>query len=208
MLSFVDFRMKFVMLSTPFLTQHPWWLKMAFLLCTRSWVSITTILISPPFTFGPPMSHIPFSSVFKHWPLSKVLDPRISYEGLKADYIQDADLLADLDKAKSMLHTFYRDNYSSFTSRTDKNPSTTVPVMQNGSPQKVDFTARYKRTNRWVSDELEDYFKLGQEDFDMCWPLDWWWGRRAQFPNLYHLAQDILAMSGELFLLRFHFTWD
>jgi hypothetical protein len=73
-----------------------------------------------------------------------VLDPHISYEGLKADYAQDADLLADLEKAKSMLHMFYHDNYSSFTSSTDKNPSTTVLVMQSGSPQKVDFTARYK----------------------------------------------------------------
>ena len=58
-----------------------------------------------------------------------MLDPCISYEGLKADYTQDADLLADLKKAKSMLHTFYDNNYSSFTSSTEKNPSTTVPAM-------------------------------------------------------------------------------
>ena len=132
-----------------------------------------------------------------------MLDPRISYEGLKADYAEDADLLTNLEKAKSMLHTFYHDNYSSFTSSTDKNPSTTVLVMQSGSPQKADFTARYKRTNHQVTDELEDYFKLGQECFDMCRPLDWWWGRHAQFPNLYRLARDILAIPGELFSLRF-----
>jgi hAT family C-terminal dimerisation region len=129
-----------------------------------------------------------------------VLDPRISYEGLMADYAEDADLLADLEKSKSALHTFYHDRYASFTSSADKSdPLITVPVVQNGSPQKVDFTARYKRTNRRVSDELEDYFKLGQEDFDTCRPLDWWWGRRAQFPNLYRLARDILAVPGELF---------
>jgi hypothetical protein len=133
-----------------------------------------------------------------------VLDPRISYEGLLADYAQDADLLADLEKAKSALHTFYHDNYSGFTSSTDKHhpasDSTTVPAsVQNGSPQKVDFTARYKRTNRRISDELEEYFKLGQEDFDTCRPLDWWLGRRAQFPNLYRLSRDILAIPGELF---------
>jgi hAT family C-terminal dimerisation region len=126
-----------------------------------------------------------------------VLDPRISYEGLTGDYAQDPDLLADLEKAKSALHTFYHDHYSSFTSRNEKNSSTVAPVIQNGSPQKVDFTARYKRTNRRVSDELEDYFKLRQEDFDMCRPLDWWLGRRAQFPNLYRLARDILAIPGE-----------
>ena len=119
-----------------------------------------------------------------------------------ADYAQDTNLLANLEKAKSALHTFYHDNYSSFTSSTDKcNHSTTVPVVQNGSPQKVDFTARYKQTNHQVSHELEDYFKLGQEDFDTCQLLDWWWGRCGQFPNLYHLAQDILAIPGEPFSL-------
>ena len=128
-----------------------------------------------------------------------MLDPRISYEGLKEDYAQDADLLTDLEKAKSALHTFYHDNYSNITSSTDKRSSTTAPLIQNGSPRKVDFTARYKRTNRRVSDELEDYFKLGQEDFDTCRPLDWWWGRRAQFPNLYRLARDILSIPGECF---------
>jgi hypothetical protein len=117
-----------------------------------------------------------------------------------ADYEQDADLLADLEKAKSALHTFYHDNYASFTLSADKtDPLNAAPVVQNGSPQKVDFTARYKRTNRRVSDELKDYFKLGQEDFDTCRPLDWWWGRRAQFPNLYRLARDVLAIPGELF---------
>jgi hypothetical protein len=119
-----------------------------------------------------------------------------------ADYTQDADLLADLEKATSSLHTFYHNNYAAFVSGTGKsNNSTPAPVIQNGSPQKVDFTTRYKQPNCWVSDELEDYFKLGQEDFDTCQPLDWWWGRCSQFPNLYCLAQDILAIPGELLSL-------
>jgi hypothetical protein len=106
-----------------------------------------------------------------------------------ADYAHDLDLLANLEKAKSVLHTFYHDNYASFTSSTDKhNHLTMEPAVQDGSPQRVDFTARYKQTNHWVSDELEEYFKLRQEDFDACQPLDWWLGRHAQFPNLYHLA--------------------
>ena len=200
MLSFVGFKMKFTMLSIPFLTQHPQWLRMAFLLHTRSWASITTVLISPCFAFGLPVSDTPFSSLFKYWPLSKVLDPRILYE--------DVDLLTDLKKAKSVLHTFYHKNYSSFTSSTDKNPLTAAPVMQHRSPQKVDFTVRYKQNNCQVSDKLKDYFKLGQEDFDTCWPLDWWWGRCTQFPNLYHLAQDILAIPGESFSLLFYCIWD
>ena len=62
--------------------------------------------------------------------LSEVLAPRISYEGLKTDYAQDANLLADLEKAKSALHTFYHDNYSTFTSSTDKHSqSVRTPVI-------------------------------------------------------------------------------
>jgi hypothetical protein len=106
-----------------------------------------------------------------------------------ADYAHDPNLLADLEKAKSALHMFYHNNYSNFTSSTDKcNHSAIASVIQNGLPQKVDFTARYKQTHYWVSNELEEYFKLGQEDFDTCQPLDWWLGRHAQFPNLHHLA--------------------
>ena len=127
-----------------------------------------------------------------------MLDPRISYEGLKSDYDEDVDLLTDLEKAKSALHSFYQDNYSNFTSTTHKHLSTTIPVVQNGSPQKVNFTARYKRTVHRAFDELEDYFKLRPEDFETCQPLCWWWERRAQFPNLYRLARDILAIPGEV----------
>jgi hypothetical protein len=33
-------------------------------------------------------------------------------------------------------------------------------------------------------DELEEFFKLLPEDFDNCDPIQWWAGRRTQFPNL------------------------
>lgn len=102
--------------------------------------------LSPFYLWAARKSYHPFSSLFKHdWLLSEVLDPRVSYDGLKTDYAQDVDLLADLEKAKSALRTFYHDKYSSFTSSTKKTASTTAPVVQNGSPGKVDFTARYKK---------------------------------------------------------------
>jgi hypothetical protein len=63
------------------------------------------------------------------------------------------------------------------------------------SPQK-NFTARFKRKTKVVVDELEEYFKLEPEDFDLCNPIQWWMGRRAQFPNLFWLARDILSIPG------------
>jgi hypothetical protein len=66
-----------------------------------------------------------------------------------------------------------------------------------GSPQKS-FTARYHRKEKPSVNELEEYFKLPAEDFDAYNPIRWWIGHRAQFPNLFCMARDILCISGEL----------
>ena len=100
-----------------------------------------------------------------------------------------------MERMKDQLHQFYLDNYA-------KAPSplpTTQPIVTEtfGSPQKVNFTARYKKRPSTVKDELEEFYKLLQEDFDTCDPIQWWLGRRSQFPNLAHLAGDILAIPVE-----------
>jgi hypothetical protein len=51
-----------------------------------------------------------------------------------------------------------------------------------------------------MNNELEVFYRLPQEDFDMCDPIRWWAGRRLQFPNLSHLARDILAIPGKVML--------
>ena len=47
-----------------------------------------------------------------------------------------------------------------------------------------------------VVNELDEFYKLPQEDFDLCKPLEWWLGRRSQFPNLYCLACDLFSIPG------------
>ena len=42
-----------------------------------------------------------------------------------------------------------------------------------------------------MKDELEEFYKLPQEDFDTCDPIQWWSGCCSQFPNLSHLEKDI-----------------
>jgi hypothetical protein len=71
-----------------------------------------------------------------------------------------------------------------------------VSSAVDGSPSKVNFTSRYKKKDRVLRDELEEYFRLPCEDFDGCKPVQWWVGRRAQFPNLYCLARDLLTIPG------------
>lgn len=64
-----------------------------------------------------------------------------------------------------------------------------------GSPQKVDFTSRYKKHARSF-DQFDEYFRLPLEPFDGCDPIQWWVSRRAQYPSLSHLALDLLSIPG------------
>jgi hypothetical protein len=56
---------------------------------------------------------------------------------------------------------------------------------------------------RTPTDELTEFWNLPQEDFDACDPLQWWYGRRAQFPQLYRLVRDIFSIPGTYLYLSF-----
>jgi len=126
-----------------------------------------------------------------------VLDPRISYEGLKEEYSDDPTLSNHLDESKMNLFSYFEENYATPHSATPSSPPPTVvqALPMDGSPQKS-FTARYRRKEKYSTNELEEYFKLPAEDFDTCNPIQWWVGRRSQFPRLFRLACDILCIPG------------
>lgn len=124
-----------------------------------------------------------------------VLDPRISYQGLLADCGDDISLKSHLELAKERLKNRYREQYMPQVRATLLQP--TAPQLSSGSPQKVNFTARYKQRSRTDVDELEEFWKLPQEDFENCDPIQWWAGRRAQFPGLSRYARDIFSIPGE-----------
>jgi hypothetical protein len=128
-----------------------------------------------------------------------VLDPRISYTGMKADYANDNDLANYLKKSKESLHKQYLKDYAPANSSTPLPPPCETSSVRRApsSPQKVDFTSRFRRKENRAVDELEEYFKLPQEDFETCNPIQWWFGRRTQFPNLFRLARDILSIPGK-----------
>jgi len=124
------------------------------------------------------------------------------YEGLRADFASEPELLHDLEKTKQSLEDYYKRQYagkfkSSSSSATAPSPPSTIASKSGASsPQKFSWTSRYQKRNSKVVDELEEFFKLSREDFDTCKPLQWWLGRRAQFPNLYHLACDVFGIPG------------
>jgi hypothetical protein len=114
-----------------------------------------------------------------------------------------------LETAKEDLYTHFHVKYDKLL------PAPTAPVAPtstiNGSPQKVDFSSRYRNLPQAFTDEVQEYFKLPRENFDTCDPLRWWAGHRSQFPNLSCFARDILSIPGEfttdsdsLFLIVFY----
>jgi hAT family C-terminal dimerisation region len=138
-----------------------------------------------------------------------VLDPRISYMALKDEFVDDLDLANHLEDAKANLQAYFKQNYSrpspqansslsapSLSSVASTSMSQTSISGSSGSPQK-NFTARFQR-KRSSPDELLEFWSLPQEDFETIDPLQWWLGRRAQFPQLYRLARDIFSIPGVL----------
>jgi hypothetical protein len=107
-------------------------------------------------------------------------------------------MLEHLEASKAKLEEHYCAHYANSTPPRDSRPasSQTIVIPAPLSPQKVDFTSRYRKTQRAYLDELEEYFKLPQEDFLVCNPIKWWVGHRAQFSNLSQLAHDILSIPG------------
>jgi hypothetical protein len=183
-------------LSVPYLTMCP--------LVSRipsSSLIVSSVIIIPSLTTlltisGPPVSHLSSSAAVMSFNLFPVLDPRISYEGLMSDCCDDVTMQNRVERAKDQLHQYYLDNYAK---KESPGPATQPAVIKtsSGSPQKVDFTARYKkRPSAMMKDELEEFYKLPQEDFNTCDPIQWWAGHRSQFPYLSHLARDILAIPG------------
>ena len=157
---------------------------------------ITGNLMIPHTILGRLVSDSFFSIVSSLTNLLAVLDPRIGYEGLLVDCEGDPSMQRALERSREDLQEHYRTYYAPKpSSMANPTPTAGLPVVS-GSPQKVDFMARYKKWAPSLIDEVEEFFKLPQEHFENCDPILWWAGRRAQFPNLSQLARDILSIPG------------
>ena len=126
---------------------------------------------------------------------SIVLNPCMSYSVLKNEFENNLDLSYHLEISKDDLHKHYKENYTPSTPLSQ--PSQPSIPATSASPQKK-FIARFNRKPRTSTDELLEFWSLPQEDFERCDPLHWWYGRRAQFPNLYRLVRDIFSIPGVL----------
>ena len=138
-----------------------------------------------------------------------ILDPRIFYEALKDEFDDDFTMLNQLEDLKTKLQAHFNTKYmtsqtSSGSAQLSFTPSSSMlsvtldsmhtTSQTNSSPQK-NYTARFQQKCAAVN-ELSEFWNLEQEDFEKCNPIQWWYKWRAQFPNLYHLVQDIFSIPG------------
>jgi len=103
-------------------------------------------------------------------------------------------LRTHLEESKAKLEAHYRADYAKPISMPVTAQSSMSSISAR-SPQKIDFTSRYNKRTRLDIDEIDEFFKLPPESFSVD-PIQWWAGRRAQFPNLSRLARDILSIPG------------
>ena len=133
-----------------------------------------------------------------------MLDPCISYEGLKIDYGDDATLSDHLKDSKVNLFKYSNENYATLPAPMPSLPPPSPVQTVGGFPQ-ISFTARYHQKLNHSTNELEEYFKLPAEDFHSCNPIQWWVGQCSQFPCLFQLVQNILCIPSEYLVI--HVTW-
>jgi hypothetical protein len=136
-----------------------------------------------------------------------VLDPRISYAGVSADYASDPHLTAYLKESVTNLRIYFKDHYLNNPAppRCSTPPPTLAQDASQAEPAHFNFMARFQDdVDDSLKDEIDEYFKLPRESFKHCTsPIRWWFSRRSQFPNLYRLSRDILLIPGmfNLFML-------
>ena len=99
------------------------------------------------------------------------------------------------------IQTYYCDYHHALHPLSASAPQPPTSQGHDVSPQKVNFTSHFKQCMLATHNELKEYFRLPQEDFDICNPLAWWAGCCSQFPNLSHFACDVFRIPGTTFFL-------
>lgn len=196
--------MRFDHSSRTFLQEHHWNWKMD---CAQLMKSYQTTFISlTPLhtTYGRHVSQILTTILLITQKSFSVLDPRISYAGLKDDALQDIEdgmeNLTHIDRSKESLCQYFIKKYSRNTSDATTTPSTPFESSTDGSPKRFNFTQRYRASQVGSStdNEFDEYFSMNPvKDWDKNEPINWWASHAAQYPNLSRLARDILSIPGK-----------
>ncbi|KAJ6605017.1 hypothetical protein B0H10DRAFT_1886731, partial [Mycena sp. CBHHK59/15] len=97
----------------------------------------------------------------RYYSWAALLDPRLSYEGLRADYSNDEELMEMLNRSKEDLQLHF-DLYYAKTDDNDFSMSEPAPA-QPESPVKFNFFGRYSQqtaSGNALTNELAEYFRV------------------------------------------------
>jgi hypothetical protein len=128
-----------------------------------------------------------------------VLDPRITFGGLRQAYTDDIDMTADLLKSQAEFRKYFLATYASDSARLAQERTSS---SSSRPPALNRFFARFTAAggsapSQGPEAELDALFQLRAESIETCPdPVQWWGVHRARFPLLSRLARDILSIPG------------
>lgn len=100
----------------------------------------------------------------------------------------------DVSEAEEDIHT------NSTSARSNSRLNSSLERRYPHSPFKHNFTARYATSAHSPANAIEVFLKVPKEDFEGCDPVAWWALNARKFPNLVHLARDIMTIPGKSLL--------
>lgn len=129
-------------------------------------------------------------SPFYLW--AAMLDPRIKYDGLLLDCTDEPGTTEDdLAASRAALKEYMEANYKALEPASNA-PSAQAPAATG----RISFVARYATQVQRSVDEVDEFFRLPQEDWEPTDPIQWWHARLKIFPRLARMALDILSIPG------------
>ena len=99
-----------------------------------------------------------------------VLDPQITYNGLKTNFANDLTLFDNLQKSKQALHESYN-MYYALRMQPLEGTSTATASQASSSFGQIDFTACYDLMETEVIDKLDAFYEVKHQKFKSCNPL-------------------------------------
>jgi len=171
---------------------------------TASWVTTIISMTHLLSILGLHVCKISFNPLCPDWQ-SLVLDPHISYEGLKIDYNDDLVLSDHLEDSKTSLFEYFDENYATHSPTPSTLPSTPVQALPvDGLPhlQRGIIERRSTLPTNWksTSNSLQRILKLATQ-------FSGGWADKVNFhiSSSWHVTFFVFLVS--ILVILIHVTW-
>ncbi|KAF7372637.1 Transposase-like protein [Mycena venus] len=127
------------------------------------------------------------------------------YEALRRDFVDDSESLDSPEASVTRVRRHLNADYSAWSAP----PPVVAPYMSIVSLsshwalcQKLNSPQQYQQGTRRAIDKIDVFLEAVQQDSDPCDPIPWWYARRHQFPHLYSLTRNVLAIPGSAVVIE------